>query len=136
VDRILADVAAAKAQADVVIVLLHSGLEGRTEVTAAQKAQARAAIDAGAALVLGAHPHVLQGVEEYNGGLIAYSLGNFVFDEFTAPEIYSAIFTATLTPEGIEAYNWVPVVVEPDGLPRLAAPDEAPGILERLQPLP
>ncbi len=136
VDRISADVAAAKAQADVVVVLLHFGLESRSEPSAGQKAQARAAIDAGAALVLGAHPHVLQGVEEYNGGLIAYSLGNFAFDEFTAPEIYSAIFTATLTPAGVEAYNWVPVVIEPDGLPRLATPDEAPGILERLQPLP
>jgi len=135
VDRIAADVAAAKTQADVVIVLLHAGLESRTEPTAAQKAQARAAIDAGAALVLGAHPHVLQGVEEYNGGLIAYSLGNFVFDGFTVPEIYSAIFTATLTPDGVAAYDWVPVVIEPDGLPRLATPEEAPTILAFLQPL-
>ncbi|MGH2521996.1 MAG: CapA family protein [Anaerolineales bacterium] len=133
-DRIAADVAAAKAQADVVIVLLHTGLESRTEVTAGQRTLAHAAVDAGAALVLGAHPHVLQGVESYNGGLIAYSLGNFVFDDFTFPENYSAIFTATLTPDGVAAYDWVPVVVE-DGLPRLATPEEAPQILERVQPL-
>lgn len=134
VEHISADVAAARAQADVVVVLLHFGLESRTQVTAAQRAQAHAAIDAGAALVLGSHPHVLQGVEPYNGGLIAYSLGNFVFDGFTLPENYSAIFAATLTRDGIGEYNWIPVVVE-GGIPRLATPDEAPNILARVRPL-
>jgi poly-gamma-glutamate synthesis protein (capsule biosynthesis protein) len=127
-------VAVARAAADVVVVLLHFGLEGRTEITRAQRAQARAAVDAGAALVLGSHPHVLQGVEQYNGGLIAYSLGNFVFEGFTFPENYSAIFTATVTPEGVGEYNWIPVVVE-GGLPRLAAPEEAPGVLALVRPV-
>ncbi len=134
VDHIAADVAAARAQADVVVVLLHFGLEGRTPITPAQRAVAHAAIDAGAALVLGAHPHVLQGVERYNGGLIAYSLGNFVFEGFTFPENYSAIFTATLTRDGVGEYNWIPVVVE-GGLPRLATPDESSNILALVQPL-
>lgn len=136
VDDITADVAAAKTQADVVIVLLHNGLEGRTAVTLAQKLQARAAIDAGAALVIGAHPHVLQAYEEYNGGLILYSLGNFVFDDFTEPEIYSAIFTATITRDGVQAFDFIPVLIERDGLPRLATAEEATGILELIQPLP
>ncbi len=135
VEHIAADVAAARAQSDVVIVLLHFGLEGRTQITAAQRAQAHAAIDAGAALVLGAHPHILQGVERYNDGLIAYSLGNFVFEGFTLPENYSAIFTATLTRNGVEDYDWIPVVVE-DGLPRLAIPEEAVTIIEMVQPRP
>jgi poly-gamma-glutamate synthesis protein (capsule biosynthesis protein) len=134
-DQIASDVAAARAEADVVVVLLHFGLEGRTATTPAQRAQARAAIDAGAALVLGSHPHVLQAPEEYNGGLIAYSLGNFVFEDFTFPENYSAIFTATLTPSGVGEYSWVPVVIEA-GLPRLATSEEAPGILERVQLTP
>jgi poly-gamma-glutamate synthesis protein (capsule biosynthesis protein) len=134
VEHISADVAVARAAADVVVVLLHFGLEGRTEITRAQRAQARAAVDAGAALVLGSHPHVLQGVEQYNGGLIAYSLGNFVFEGFTFPENYSAIFTATVTPEGVGEYNWIPVVVE-GGLPRLAAPEEAPGVLALVRPV-
>lgn len=136
VENISADVAAAKTQADVVIVLLHFGLEGRTAVTRAQKLQARAAIDAGAALVIGAHPHVLQAYEEYNDGLILYSLGNFVFDDFTEPEIYSVIFTATITRAGVQAFDFVPVLLERDGLPRLATAEEAPAILELIQPLP
>ena len=43
---------------------------------------AHVAIDAGANLVVGHHPHVIQEIEEYNGGYIAYSLGNFVFNGF------------------------------------------------------
>jgi len=134
VEQISADVAAARAQADVVVVLLHFGFESRTQVTTAQRAEAHAAIDAGAALVLGSHPHVLQGVERYNGGLIAYSLGNFVFDGFTFPENYSAIFAATLTRDGVGEYNWIPVVME-EGVPRLATPEEAPNILALVKPL-
>jgi poly-gamma-glutamate synthesis protein (capsule biosynthesis protein) len=134
VAQISTDVAAARAQADVVVVLLHFGFESRPQVTTAQRAEAHAAIDAGAALVLGSHPHVLQGVERYNGGLIAYSLGNFVFDGFTFPENYSAIFAATLTRDGVGEYNWIPVVME-EGVPRLATPEEAPNILALVKPL-
>jgi len=134
VEHISADVLAARSRADLVIVLLHSGWESH-DIIRAQRVEARAAIDAGAALVLGSHPHVLQGVESYHGGLIVYSLGNFVFDGFTFPENYSVIFTAVLTRRGVEAYDWIPIIVE-NGLPRLAAPGEAPEILSRLQPLP
>ena len=126
--RMAVDIQAAKAQADLVIVLLHAGLEGRTEVYPSQEAEARAAIDAGAALVLGSHPHVLQRTESYHGGLIVYSLGNFVFDGFTVPENYTAIFTASLSSTGVDEYTWIPAVIE-DGLPRLATEEEAAKIL-------
>lgn len=133
-ERITADVRAARQQADVVIVFLHSGLEGRLDVFRMQKIPARAAIDAGAALVIGSHPHLLQPVEEYNGGLIVYSLGNFVFDDFDGNFNYSAIFTATLTRDGIEAYDFIPVMIDEAGLPRLASADEAPLALDLLRP--
>ncbi len=67
--------------ADIVAVLLHWGNEYETTHTKAQGALARTLIDSGATLVIGHHPHVVQGVERYKGGLIAYSLGNFVFDQ-------------------------------------------------------
>jgi poly-gamma-glutamate capsule biosynthesis protein CapA/YwtB (metallophosphatase superfamily) len=130
--RITTDVQAAKLQADVVVVLLHFGLESRPEVTQAQRTEAEAAIDAGAALVLGSHPHLLQPAERYHGGLIAYSLGNFIFDGFTLPENYSAIFTASLTSAGVGEYTWIPVVIE-NGLPRLATNEEATVILAELK---
>ncbi len=131
-DVVAKDVAAAKTLADVVVVLLHAGLEGRVEVNSIQRTLAHAAVDAGAALVLGSHSHTLQPVERYNGGLIAYSLGNFVFDGFAPPSNYSAIFMATLTPRGVDSYSWVPVVLE-NGLPRLATSDEATHILPLVQ---
>jgi poly-gamma-glutamate synthesis protein (capsule biosynthesis protein) len=126
--RIQIEAAEARTQADVVVVLLHFGWEGRTTVYPEQRAAARAAIDGGAALVVGSHPHVLQTSEWYNGGFIAYSLGNFVFDGFGFPENYTAILSATLTPAGVADVQWIPAVLE-HGLPRPATPDESAIIL-------
>jgi poly-gamma-glutamate synthesis protein (capsule biosynthesis protein) len=126
------DVSQARTLADVVVVLLHDGLEGHAEYSTLQQSLAHTAIDAGAALVLGSHSHVLQPVERYKGGLIAYSLGNFVFDGFLDPANDTAIFSATLTPLGVTSYEWLPVVID-HGLPRLATPAEAALILSRVQ---
>ncbi|MCX7040374.1 MAG: CapA family protein [Spirochaetes bacterium] len=61
------------------IAMVHGGEEWSSEPTAGQKRLYRRLIDAGADLVVGSHPHVLQGTEAAGGGLIAYSLGNFLF---------------------------------------------------------
>ena len=65
--------------AQVVIVSFHWGTEKATYPDDTQKTLAHTAIDNGADLVVGHHPHVLQGIEEYNGKNIVYSLGNFCF---------------------------------------------------------
>ncbi len=65
--------------AEIIIVQIHWGIEGKNYPTAEQVSLAHAAIDLGADLVIGHHPHVLQGVERYRGKMIAYSLGNFCF---------------------------------------------------------
>jgi poly-gamma-glutamate capsule biosynthesis protein CapA/YwtB (metallophosphatase superfamily) len=75
-----ADIQAARPQADFLIVFQHWGIEYETVESGHQQELARAAIDAGADLVVGAHPHVVQPYETYQGKLIVYSLGNFVFD--------------------------------------------------------
>lgn len=67
------------AGAEVIICAFHWGTEGSYRATAAQQSFAKAAIDAGAHIVYGHHPHVLQKIESYNGGIIYYSLGNFSF---------------------------------------------------------
>lgn len=85
-DRIKADIGLAKELADVVIVSLHAGNEYETEPNQNQTAFARSFIDAGADLVVGHHPHVVQNSEEYQGKQIFYSLGNFVFDQGFSPE--------------------------------------------------
>jgi poly-gamma-glutamate capsule biosynthesis protein CapA/YwtB (metallophosphatase superfamily) len=76
------DVGDLRKRSDVVIVSMHNGVEYALKPTPAQIAFAHAAIDAGATLVIGHHPHVIQPKETYRGGLIFYSLGNFVFDQF------------------------------------------------------
>lgn len=65
--------------AELIMVQVHWGIEGQGVPTQRQKDIAYAAIDGGADLVIGHHPHVLQGLEEYKGKMIAYSLGNFCF---------------------------------------------------------
>ena len=77
------------------------------------------AVDSGADLVLGSHPHVLQEVEEYGGGLIAYSLGNFVFDGFSGTSNDSAILEVSLTERGVTRWELHSVKIIDDGLPRL-----------------
>ena len=81
VDTLPAELAAARAQADIVIPYFHWGIEYTKDPTTYQQSVARAAIDAGADMVLGNHPHWTQAIERYKGKLIIYSLGNFVFDQ-------------------------------------------------------
>jgi poly-gamma-glutamate synthesis protein (capsule biosynthesis protein) len=85
-EALKADIAAARPNCDFLITFMHWGYEGHLdEDPATQQYFARAAIEAGADLVVGCHPHVIQPHELYNGKLIVYSLGNFVFDYMTAP---------------------------------------------------
>ena len=72
--------------AEVVIVAAHWGLEGTYYQTGDQTRVGRAAIDAGADIVFGSHPHRLQPMEVYNNGIIFYSMGNWVFGGNTNPE--------------------------------------------------
>lgn len=75
----LAAIAKAREIADLVIVLPHWGVEREDKPESYQREFARSYIDAGADLVIGSHPHVLQGFEQYKGKWIVYSLGNFIF---------------------------------------------------------
>jgi len=71
-----------KRSADVVVLMLHWGLEQYRFPSPRQRGLAQRLIDAGADILIGHHPHVVQGVEKYREGLIAYSLGNFLFNDF------------------------------------------------------
>jgi hypothetical protein len=73
--------AAREAGADVVIVFPHWGIEYHAEPSAAQRRLGRAAINAGADMVIGNHPHWAEGMEVYRGKPIWYALGNLVFDQ-------------------------------------------------------
>ena len=79
--QIILDIEQAKNLADLVAVSFHWGNEYETKHNQQQEVMAHAVIDAGADLVIGHHPHVAQEVEKYKDGYIAYSLGNFIFDQ-------------------------------------------------------
>ncbi len=79
-EQIFADVARVRPEVDHVVVACHWGVELADDPTPGQVALGRGIIDAGAAVVLGHHPHVWHGVEEYGAGVIFYSLGDFIFD--------------------------------------------------------
>ncbi len=92
------DVALARAQSEMVIPFFHWGREGSHLPEPYQIKLAHAAVDAGAAAVLGSHPHVLQGMELYRGAPIVYSLGNFVFGGNWDPKNKEgALFKATFS---------------------------------------
>lgn len=118
-DRVSAGVSAAKAEADIVVVLVHNGYEFMHQVVREQVTIAQLAIDSGASLVIGSHPHVLQRIDRYHNGLIAYSMGNFVFDNFLFPPNYSAILMVELSPQGVESYELIDVVVQLNGVPQI-----------------
>ena len=71
------------AKNDYVVVYVHWGTEYSTDLQNSQKELAKKYIDAGADAVIGAHPHILQGMEFYNGKPVVYSLGNFLFNTKT-----------------------------------------------------
>lgn len=73
------DINQARKVADHVIVSFHWGTEGRSEIQPYQRTAAHKAIDAGADVIIGHHPHVLRGIERYKTGIVFYSLGNFTF---------------------------------------------------------
>lgn len=85
------DVANARRQADYVIVSFHWGREASGAVQAYQRDTAHRAIEAGADVIIGHHPHVLQGVERFKHGIIFYSLGNFTFASKSTTADVSAV---------------------------------------------
>jgi poly-gamma-glutamate synthesis protein (capsule biosynthesis protein) len=78
-DSILSRIRALRDSVDFIVAVVHWGNEREYQPDKKQKAMGHALIDAGADLVVGHHPHVLQPIEKYRGRYIAYSLGNFVF---------------------------------------------------------
>lgn len=82
IDTVLTEVRAAHERGEYVIVTPHWGAEYQLGIQSRLQTQAHQLIDAGADMILGGHPHVVEPFEIYNGKFIAYSLGNFIFDQY------------------------------------------------------
>lgn len=119
--RIIAQIKALSAQVDLVIALLHFGIEFADYPTPAQIRLCRSLVDSGAHLVLGHHPHVPQAYERYHNGFIAYSLGNFIFDMRPGPHRFSRlglIVEAEFKGNRLESVDVLPVD-STSGFPKL-----------------
>ncbi len=140
--QVRADVAAARAQAAVVLVSFHWGQEGSAQLREYQRKLGHAAIEAGAIAVIGHHPHVLQGIERYRDGVIFYSLGNFVFGSYSADATRSAIAQLSIGDGRVRELRLYPinvknaeVVFQPYVLSGAAADDVVQHLQRLSQPL-
>jgi len=114
------EIATARAKADLVVVSVHWGVEYQALPTPSQKALAQQMADAGADLIVGHHPHVVEPVEWVQGAgrarptLVAYSLGNFLFDQgFQDDVMQSAVLQCEVGAGGIVAFGLLPIQMKP-----------------------
>jgi poly-gamma-glutamate synthesis protein (capsule biosynthesis protein) len=133
IDWFCQDISQLKKKVDVVILSLHIGREMCQHPAPFDREQALMAIDAGADIVVGHHPHVLQGIEAYKQGIILYSLGDFVFDGIEPLRRESAIFRCMVDNYGAWALDVCPVSINNQYQPTLADESTRQHILQRLK---
>ena len=121
-----------KARVDYVVVCFHWGIEYTDMPIAAQVSEAHAAIDAGADMVIGHHPHVLQGVQLYKGHFIIYSLGDLVFDHYSLATGQTVLVSAVLSPHGVKV-TLIPVYASSSGIPAIVTGAAGRAILLHMQ---
>jgi poly-gamma-glutamate synthesis protein (capsule biosynthesis protein) len=131
---VLEDIAAAKAAgADLIIPFFHWSEEYVAVPSVTMRRIAHQAIDAGAAMVLGSHPHWVQGTEWYKGKAILYSLGNFVFDQDWSIETKQGMFTEIVVRDKrVARVRLVPVLIEDYNRPRILDVVEGLPVLQRV----
>lgn len=133
------DVKLARARADVVIVAWHWGIPitaGHRGVLSYQRALGHAAIEAGADLVIGHHPHVLQGIEVYHGRVIFHSISHFAFD---APRVHvepdSLLVDCVIEDRRLAQVRLRPVLFDEDRKPVIVNADEGGAVISKLEQL-
>ncbi|MFB5681180.1 CapA family protein [Paenibacillus terreus] len=123
----------ASKKADLVIVTAHWGKERASVLEDHQTELAHAFIDAGADIVIGSHPHVLQGLEMYKGKWIAYSTGNFIFSKSLTEATWdTAVFQASCTKDGACGMKLIPCRAEL-GQPIPLSGEKAANILKKVE---
>ena len=119
-EQVRLDIANARSQfhADIVIPVMHWGWENELTASQRQTDLARLMIDAGADAVVGGHPHVTQNIEHYKGKPIIYSLGNFLFDGFTAKENNTGwLLRLELDHQGVRRWRTFVAHIDGKGVP-------------------
>lgn len=134
ISEITKNIQSCRKYSDIVILLIHWGLEEYLYPSPHQRAIARKLVNAGVDVILGHHPHVLQGIETINNGIVSYSLGNFMFNEFmwsfinkegqrqnskvtlTKENRKGVILNINISENGIESYKYFPTFINHDGI--------------------
>jgi len=131
IDSIVENVREIEDKVDFTIVSFHWGREYSPYPSYIQKEHAYRSIDAGADLILGHHPHVIQSIEKYQGKYIFYSLGNFVFDQDRLDGSQSFLLSTIFKDRQLEAVTLIPIKIE-RCQPRLATGIDFREIFEQL----
>ncbi len=131
-DRVTDIVRDLRSRVDVVLVMPHWGTQYTTRTVRDQRLVARALVRAGADVVVGGHPHWVQGMESVGDSLVAYSLGNFVFDMEERETREGAALELTFWGSELKNARLVPVVIGQDFAPRLADGARGQRILDRV----
>lgn len=133
-ENISSSVKSAVANQHLPVVQYHGSLEYKNEPTGVTEQRLKSAIDHGAVLAVAHHPHVAQGLELYNGHLIAYSMGNFVFDQNFSSTQHSYLLNVWLDDGKFHRAEVIPVYVK-GYKPTPALDNERVTILRRLHTL-
>lgn len=155
-DRLKSSILNLKSACDFIVASMHAGIEYTRSPNQAQIDFAHAAIDDGADIVIGAHPHWVQTIELYQGKYIFYSLGNFIFDQMFSQDTKEglalkitisksktpnpvAAAAATMDdlqgpriPAKLDSIELLPVIIENYSTPRPATAQESKKILEKI----
>lgn len=137
-DYISKDVKEASAFADLVIVSFHWSAEHLKTPKNYQRSLGKLCIDSGADLVFGHHPHVIQGMERYKDGLIAYSLGNFIFASYSQKIREAIILQVKMGRSGLKEARIYPINInnyEVNFCPQRLRGEEAINTLNELKSL-
>lgn len=133
-DLLISQLDEIKDQTDVITVSMHNGNEYTENISSSQSNFAHTAIDNGADLVIGHHPHVVQRMEEYNGKYIFYSLGNLVFDQdWSWPTQLGATVKMTWEDKELKKIEFKPIKIDNDFQPRFMDFEEGKEVLGRLR---
>ena len=117
--EIVEDIKSCKKESDLVILSLHWGDEFVQVPSPAQIQVAHSFVDAGVSLLVGHHPHIMQGIEKYKNSVIAYSLGNFVFDFWQNRMRKTIILQCELSRNGIKSCEYTAAYIKRNYCPEI-----------------